>query len=117
MIAAIEALRGLLARGCALTVVGDQIQLHYPGPIVPAELVALVRTHKLALLALLTTSPLADLGAEEQADWLEAWAERAAIMEYDGELTREQAEWEAWTRLFGGEPNFFGGRMGGGGAS
>lgn len=30
-------------------------------------------------------------------EWLEAWEERAAIMEHDGGLEREDAERKAWS--------------------
>lgn len=37
-----------------------------------------------------------DSPAELPADWYVEWDERAAIMEYDGGLTREHAEAEAF---------------------
>ena len=32
---------------------------------------------------------------------VELWEERAAIMEYEGGLTREEAEWQAFLRVQG----------------
>lgn len=47
-----------------------------------------------------TTPPWGD---DDPRDWPEvrrdAWEERAAIMEYDGGLPREEAEAEAWRLL------------------
>ena len=58
-----------------------------------------LRAQKPALLMLLTTLPLSGLDAPAVADRLEAWAERAAIMEYCGGLPRAEAEAEAWRRV------------------
>ena len=49
---------------------------------IPARLVPAIREHKAALLALLSSSAPDDYDRQE----------RAAIMEYDGELTRQEAE-------------------------
>ena len=48
----------------------------------PARLIPLIREHKAALLALVSAPAHDDYDRQE----------RAAIMEYDGELTRQEAE-------------------------
>ena len=45
-------------------------------------------------LVLLLSAPL--LWAKLPPEWQQMWEERAAIMEFDGGLSREEAEREAW---------------------
>lgn len=42
---------------------------------------------------------LLSLQANFDTDQIEAWTERAAIMEYDGQVPREEAEWLALETL------------------
>jgi hypothetical protein len=37
------------------------------------------------------------------ADLVELWLERCAIMEFDGHLTRQESEWQAFLLCIGGE--------------
>lgn len=67
--------------------------LHWrcPGPL-PDRLRQLLAAHKADLLALLP-APIAP--ADLPDDWRDTWGERAAIAEFDGGLSREDAEAQA----------------------
>ena len=64
-----------------------KLRLTAPKPL-PENLMSQIRAYKLDLLVTLGQSEVPDQ-AEAVEEYLE---ERAAIQEYDGELTREQAE-------------------------
>jgi hypothetical protein len=90
-------------QGVQLVADGQHLRCKYRRGL-PEELKAELVSHKPVLLAYLTgfadgvvyqiNSP-ADLPSE----WRMEWEERAAIMEYDGGLTREQAEYYALVEI------------------
>ena len=84
---AIEILTLLHGHGVTLTARGDRLRVDAPpGTLTPA-LRAALREHKTAVL-----------------DLLEAFEERAALIEYDGGLPRVEAERLAWACLLGEVP-------------
>lgn len=78
--------------GASFAAIDARLVVEAPAPL-PDVLVAELRAHKGELLALLT--PTHKAGRDLVFDW---WQERAAIMEYDGGLAREEAERQAWKR-------------------
>jgi hypothetical protein len=90
---AVDVLERAKAAGIELTVIGDRVKLRAPGRP-PVDLLEAMRQHKAELLALLTERERqTEIEAAESIG--EHLAERAAIMEFDGGLPREQAEVEA----------------------
>ena len=79
----LEVLSAVIQTGGRLTPNGNTITVEAPAPL-PQDILALVRRHKADLL-----------------DLLEAFEERAAIMEYDGHLARAEAEPLAWACMLG----------------
>jgi hypothetical protein len=63
-------------------------------PVICAELTA----HKPELLRLLATNE-PDADGWTLADVMYDWSERAAVLEYDGGLSRADAERESWQRV------------------
>jgi len=81
---AVELVTLFHGKGVTLTARGDRLHVDAPqGALTPAFRAAL-REHKAAVL-----------------DLLEAFEERAAIMEYDGRLPGAEAERRAWVCLLG----------------
>ena len=78
--------------GACFAVSNAQVLVEAPAPL-PDSLVAELRAHKDALLVLLTTT---NEGGRDSVD--EWWQERAAIMEFDGGLSREEAERQSWAQ-------------------
>lgn len=76
--------------GARFMVAGERLRVEAPAAL-PGALLAALRAHKRELLALLATNDAPD--PDGIAEWQ---AERAAIMEYDGGLAREDAEREAY---------------------
>lgn len=74
----------LHAAGVVLTLDGSALRYRAPKGIMTPDLLQQLAQHKAALLAL-----------------VDAFEERAAIMEYDGHLPREDAERLAWACLRG----------------
>jgi hypothetical protein len=97
---ALELLRGLEARGVVLTPQSGKLIVDAPAGVLTAVDRDLLRRLKPDLLAILESGgqddlPLPDAGLTPDdlpPDWHELWEERAAIMEFDGGLPREQAE-------------------------
>jgi hypothetical protein len=82
----IDLLQNLRDLGILLTPYPDgSIRYKAPNGVMTAALSAAMRTHKQELL-----------------DLLETFEERAAILEYDGGLSREEAEALAWQELMRG---------------
>jgi hypothetical protein len=80
--------------GACLAANGERLLAEAPAPL-PDTLVAELRAHKHELLAMLTSMNNVDRDAV--TEW---WQERAAIMEHDGGLSREEAERQAgWRTL------------------
>ena len=79
----------LRADGCDLAIQGR----------LDAELRARLREHKSELLRLLITAEAADIEAMTE-NALEYFAERSAIAEFDGGLSRENAERQAAERVY-----------------
>lgn len=77
------------AAGGEIRAEGDRLKLKAPAPL-PPELVQEIKEHKAEVLAALSVSV-----RKQSADLLEAFEERAGILEHDGGLTRSQAEQEA----------------------
>lgn len=68
---------------------GDKIKLKAPAPL-PPELVQEIKERKAEVLAALFGND-----RRQTADLIEAFEERAGILEHDGGLTEDQAEQEA----------------------
>lgn len=89
-----QALNRLRRSGFALSVEGGKL-IVAPGSRLTDADRTFLRAHKPALMALLKDPPASPAPV---IDW-EAFEERAAIMEYDGGLTREEAERKALAGL------------------
>lgn len=89
-----QALNRLRRSGFALSVEGGKL-IVAPGSRLTDADRTFLRAHKPALVALLEDPPASPAPV---IDW-EAFEERAAIMEYDGGLTREEAERKALAAL------------------
>lgn len=72
--------------GARFTVAGGRLRVEAPAPL-PGVLLAELRTHKRELLALLAANDGPD--PDSVHEW---YAERAAIMEHCGGLSRDDAE-------------------------
>jgi hypothetical protein len=88
---AADAIRAARAIGIDLGVDGDDLVLNATVPPPPA-LLALLSRHKVAILALLR--PTEDGWSAD--DWRVFFGERAGIAEFDGGLSRQQAEARAF---------------------
>ena len=92
--AAIEVLAELRRRQVVLALSPnrpDRLR-YYPRTAVTGDLVETLRQYKRDLLEILRQDELpVDIAAWPQ-DWREEFEERAAIMEYDGDLSRDEAE-------------------------
>jgi hypothetical protein len=82
MVTAPALLTTLRARGVTLTPWGDRVRVRAPSEALTDDVREALRTHKAALL-----------------DRVEAFEERAALMEFDGGLSRAEAERFAWDCL------------------
>jgi hypothetical protein len=88
-----ELVADLRRRGITLSVEGGNLRVTPASRLTDTDR-ELIRAHKPAVLALtmgLGVRP-GMLSTELPADWHLLWDERAAIMEYDGGLSRERAE-------------------------
>jgi hypothetical protein len=82
----------LKSRGISLVPRGEKLIVDAPaGALLPQDRVMLAQ-RKEQLLSLLTGLPRLD---HLPPDWHQLWDERAAIMEYEGKLPRERAEFLA----------------------
>ena len=79
----LEVLSAVIQAGGRLTPNGDTITVKAPAPL-PQDVLMLIREHKAVLL-----------------DLLEAFEERAAIIEYDGGVPRAEAARLAWACVLG----------------
>lgn len=70
--------------GICLAVIGDRLQIKAAKGIVTADLLKGFQYHKMMLITLLSTK----VGLNLSEDSLEAIEERAALIEYEGELER-----------------------------
>lgn len=87
---AAEIIKDIQAVGATVQAVGDKLIVRPAGRL-PEPLRVLIREYKPEILAALAADPV----AEQAADLIEHFTERAAILEYDGGLFRHQAEAEA----------------------
>ncbi len=87
---ALDLLNSLQKRGLRLSATGECLRAE-PKAAITDEARNLIRAHKAELLAALRQSRLESM-TEECAEF---YAERAAIAQYDGNLSLEQAEAEA----------------------
>lgn len=78
--------------GARIGINGDRLRIAAPAPL-PDKLLLELRAHKLELLALLAANESPD--PRSIADW---YQERATIMEFDGGLSRDDADQQAWAR-------------------
>lgn len=83
---AAEIFREAATAGVTVTVEGDDLVLAAPSPPT-SDLLALLGKHKADVVDVLRQN-----GEWSEQDWWAAFDERAAIMEYDGGLTRSAAE-------------------------
>jgi len=89
-----ELLETLRRRGVDLKPEGDSLRYRAPAGALTPTLRNALATHKTEVLAHLSGNLPAAL-ADWPAEWRERYEERAAIMEYDGSLPREEAEHRA----------------------
>jgi len=82
----LDLLIALANRGVELVIKGDRLRFR-PKEAITTELLELMRQHKAELLVIVSQLPA--------TDWQTDFNERAAIMEHDGQLPREQAEFLA----------------------
>src|SRR5438105_3680208 len=98
-----ELLDNLRRRGVRLEVHGDRLKVDAPTGTLTAEIKAALAEHKPEILAVLSARcgesiPNADV--VDSWEWIE---ERAAILEFDGGLTRDEAghrAFELWFNRF-----------------
>jgi hypothetical protein len=86
------------AAGLVVAATGERLVIRGPRRAEPVAL-QLLENKTLVHDALLAEAGLHTTPADLPADWHLAWDERAAIMEYDGGLPREQAEARALTDI------------------
>ncbi|MEA3273905.1 MAG: hypothetical protein U9Q81_01100 [Pseudomonadota bacterium] len=92
-----QAAARIKAAGVVMRVKGGRLAIRSRTPLTDRQR-AFFRDHKTALLRLLTrpsVTPVPDLTDEERQAIEEAVAERAAIQEFDGGLSRAEAERQA----------------------
>ena len=86
----------------------DRLRLAPPDRLTP-DLLELAREHKAELLSALRATASVSKGKplptpETLAAWSEYLSERSAVMEHDGELSRGEADWRAWSELLAKYP-------------
>ncbi|MCE9590556.1 MAG: hypothetical protein K8S99_08535 [Planctomycetes bacterium] len=90
---------GLVAYGCHVEARGDNLRVEGPAELLTDGLKAVLTRCKPELMPLLADGGAAaaeNAGPDDlPGDWRCAWEERAAIMEFDGDLPRERAEADA----------------------
>jgi hypothetical protein len=90
-----DLLAKLDALGIQLEADGERLRFR-PREAVTADLAARMKAHKGELRALLATRKTAgrllEVVTTWRADWRDQWEERAAIVEYDGNMPRPPAE-------------------------
>ena len=93
---AADVLDAARAAGLSLVVDGADLALKSLGPPAPDDL-DLLRVHKAEIIAALTAaSPAKQEPDDAGIDWRGWYEERAAIRQFDGGHTREEAERLAW---------------------
>lgn len=92
---AISLITDLEARGVEIHARNGELLLDGPANVLTDDIVADLREHKAELLAALQADPV-----PLDEDAREYFAERAAIMEYEGDLPTEEAEEQAAQRVF-----------------
>jgi hypothetical protein len=90
---AAELFATLTEAGCRLQIAGDTLRLHDPQHMMTDALRQAIKDCKAELVTLLAYRAF--------RDFLELWEERSALMEYDGGLHRDQAEWQAYVCVKG----------------
>jgi hypothetical protein len=107
---AAELIRECRRRGVRLLVQGSELRYVGPRLAVDQEIVRELRAARSAVLSLLTNPdaqaeesdvPRAEPNETDREALLDRFEERAAIMEFDGGLSREEAEHRAWESVFG----------------
>lgn len=83
-------LESIQAAGGTIEPRGDRLRVNAPSPL-PDDLLSELRVHKAELMALLRGKLPPHVG-DWPEEWLEAFIERAAIVEFDGGLPRTEAE-------------------------
>jgi hypothetical protein len=93
---AADVLEAVRAAGVSLAVDGPDLALKSFGPPAP-DVLDLVRVHKAEIIAALTVANPANQEPDDiGVDWSGWYEERAAIRQFDGGHTREEAERLAW---------------------
>ena len=85
---ALQLVHEVEAAGGTIAVAGDKLKLAAPAPL-PENLMSELRLHKADVLKLLSDAWTVD-------DWKHFYGERAAVLEYDHELPKPEAEARAW---------------------
>jgi len=96
MSAAADVLGAVRAVGLSLAVDGTDLVLKSFGPPPAPDVLDLVRVHKAEIIAVLTAAGAAKQPDNACVDWCGWYEERAAIRQFDGGHTREEAESLAW---------------------
>jgi len=85
---ALQIVHDVEAAGGTIAIAGDKLKLAAPAPL-PENLMSEIRRHKAEVLNLLSEKWKA-------VDWQIFYDERAAVLEYDHELPKSEAEARAW---------------------
>jgi hypothetical protein len=94
---AADVLNAARAAGLCLAVDGDELVLESSGAP-PSAVLDLIRAHKPEIIAAITATKVASAAsADYVADWRDWYEERAAIRQFDGGYTRDEAECLAWS--------------------
>ncbi len=95
-----DVLLALVEAGVVLWVDGGRLRFRAPGDALDAELRARAAACRKALVALVQAGAVLPLERPAwPAEWREAFEERAGVMEFDGGLSREDAEAGAERRV------------------
>lgn len=100
---ATDLLARLQSSGVSISTHGDRLAIDAPKGALTDALLSELRTHKAALMGLLVANAAAFADPGSVADLLADWGERAAMMEYEGGLSRADAEREAWQLAVNGK--------------
>ena len=78
---------------------GTRLHIDMPVSVWTPALREAIAEHKAALLRFLALMPGQTVPAETLLGWCDTYEERAAILEYDAGLSRDEAERQAWQIL------------------
>ena len=86
--------------GAVCRLVGEALDIDLAPARWTDNLIQAVADVKPMLMRLLTLAPAYQASAETLLGWCDLYEERAAILEYESGLSRDEAERQAWTILY-----------------